>query len=598
VKMFLATTANQNYWKKNEKILFLGEWCMSYDQQHIWSKLDHEIIPSHWDEWEKLDERSIYLESIYEKYLRILASNLNDFHNEDHSLRYWRIIIGPWLRQFVDIIYDKYLSIKSAIESNKASHTWIPRLNPAQWVSADTITFNLRANSNNGFNLFLYSRIITQLGQIPFEYKDEKSFSGLKDPVEVKSLALPAKTKIIIKSLLRRISRRIPDRFNQVVFSASGLSTLNLFKLQLSLGQFPYLELPYITERRTSIKENLRKSIKLSSGASELESILNSLIIEQLPTSFLEGYSSMRDKSLEAYPKHPKVIFTSNDSATNEGFKFWVAAQTEQGAKLTLAQHGGGYGMIGGLTKENHELEICDKYFTWGWTLKDQPKIVPMTGGKLQDTKYSIKPDFNGVILWVKVSWPSFFVHMDLISGGLNGSRYLLRQARFLKVIFPEVAKILSVRFPSYSFGLSEEKRFANIFPSIKIYKGAESMYSQLRNSRLCIHDYLGTTWLETLSMNFPTVIFWDPKSVNILKSTQPFLDDLRRVGILHDTPESAAKLVNEIYEDPMSWWSSSDIQEVREKLCHQFARTSDEWLSQWKEELLKIAGSPKSLDQ
>ena len=141
-------------------------------------------------------------------------------------------------------------------------------------------------------------------------------------------------------------------------------------------------------------------------------------------------------------------------------------------------------------------------------------------------------------------------------------------------------------------YGWSKEKRFVNISPSIQISKGAESMHSQLRNSRLCIHDYLGTTWLETLSMNFPTMVFWNPKGVNLLKSTKPYLDDLRRVRVLHDPPESAAKLVNEIYEDPISWWSSPDIQEVREKFCHQFARTSDEWLSQWKKELLKIVGS------
>ena len=158
--MFLATTANQNYWKTDEKILFLGEWCTAYDQQHIWSKLDHEILPSHWDEWEKLDERSIYLENIYEKYLKILALNLNDFHNEDHSLRYWRIIIGPWLRLLVDIIYDKYLSIKSAIESNKVSHTWVAPIKSGQWVPGDTMTFISRACSSNSFNLFLYNKIV------------------------------------------------------------------------------------------------------------------------------------------------------------------------------------------------------------------------------------------------------------------------------------------------------------------------------------------------------------------------------------------------------------------------------------------------------
>ena len=44
-----------------------------------------------------------------------------------------------------------------------------------------------------------------------------------------------------------------------------------------------------------------------------------------------------------------------------------------------------------------------------------------------------------------------------------------------------------------------------------------------------------------------------------------------------------------------MAWWSSSEVQEVRGKFCHQFARTSDEWLSQWKEELIKTVGGQKN---
>ena len=196
------------------------------------------------------------------------------------------------------------------------------------------------------------------------------------------------------------------------------------------------------------------------------------------------------------------------------------------------------------------------------------------------------------------MSLPPFFVKIDHLAGGIESLKYFLRQKLFLKVVCPEVAKFLFVRFPDLDYSLNEEKKFNDILSSVKVYKGAESIYKQLRESRLCIHDFLGTTWLETLSMNFPTVIFYDPKSINILRSTQPYLDDLRRVRILHDTPESAAKLVNEIYEDPISWWSSPDIQEVRRKFCHQFARTSDEWLSQWKEKLLDIAGDQKSRNQ
>ena len=118
--MFLVTTANQKYWKTDEKILFLGEWCRIYSEKHFWSNLDYEILASHWDQYEQFDSHREYLEGIYEKYLRVLALNLNNCHNEDRSLRYWRIVIGPWLGTFIGIIYDKYLYIKNGFSLYKS----------------------------------------------------------------------------------------------------------------------------------------------------------------------------------------------------------------------------------------------------------------------------------------------------------------------------------------------------------------------------------------------------------------------------------------------------------------------------------------------
>jgi putative transferase (TIGR04331 family) len=591
--MFLVTTANQKFWKTDEKILFLGEWCKVYDQKHIWSNLDYETLPFHWDEWEKFDERYKYLENIYENFLSSLASNLNECHNENYSLRYWRIILGPWLSSFINTIYDRYLSVKSAINSNRVSQTWISPSKHEQWVPSDTLSFLHRAFANNNFNLYLYGQIIIKVGQIPFEYKEEESFFDLLDPEYFKPLPFVAKTnfytKKIFKKCIAEISKRIPDRFNQIVFSSSGLPYLKQFRLQISLGQIPYVA-PHIFASKILIKQSLRKGIDLPQADNEFESILKDLIVKQLPTSFLEGYFAMQEKSLEAYPKNPKVIFTSNDFAFCDGFKFWAATQIERGAKVIVAQHGGGYGMIGPLVSLNHELKICDKYFAWGWEEKEQPKIIPMASGKLKKDKYNIKHDPNGSVLWVTNVSPLFIVRLDHIISGYNGLEYCLRQQRFLNVVCPEVFKLLLVRFHHAEFGWAGEKRMVDSYPSLKLYRGRGSMHEQLQGSRLCIHDYLGTTWLETLSMNFPTVVLWDPARVRIIESAQSYLDDLRRVQILHDTPESAAEFVGKIYKDPTSWWASPELQQIRYECCRQFARKSENILEEWKKEILKVS--------
>ena len=152
--MFLVTTANPKYWKNDEKILFLGEWCKVYSEKHIWSNLDHETLPSHWDQYQQFDSHCAYLEETYEKYLKVLASNLNNCHNEDRSIRYWRIITGPWLRLFIEIVYDRYHSIKSAIDSNTVTNTWIPDLKFERWVPTVTRDFVDLACVNDNFNLY------------------------------------------------------------------------------------------------------------------------------------------------------------------------------------------------------------------------------------------------------------------------------------------------------------------------------------------------------------------------------------------------------------------------------------------------------------
>ena len=172
---------------------------------------------------------------------------------------------------------------------------------------------------------------------------------------------------------------------------------------------------------------------------------------------------------------------------------------------------------------------------------------------------------------------------------GKHGLEYFFRQKRFLQNVSPKVFEILMVRLWNMDFGWREKERLTDLNPSPNIYQGTDSMLSQIKKSRLCVYDYLATPWLETLSMNFPTVVFWDPERIKILNSALPFLDGLRSVNILHDTPESAAKLINEIYGDPFTWWKSPERQQARDKFCYHFARTSENWLKEWKEELSKM---------
>ena len=137
--------------------------------------------------------------------------------------------------------------------------------------------------------------------------------------------------------------------------------------------------------------------------------------------------------------------------------------------------------------------------------------------------------------------------------------------------------------------GWDIEKRWQDFFPGVSFDSWDVSFKQSLENCRLYVCDQLATTWLEALSANKPTIIFWNPKHNKLRPEAQAYFDQLRLVGILYDTPESAAVTVNTIYDDVEAWWNKPEIQAVRKKFCDSFAQTSKYSVQDWIVELKKI---------
>jgi putative transferase (TIGR04331 family) len=104
------------------------------------------------------------------------------------------------------------------------------------------------------------------------------------------------------------------------------------------------------------------------------------------------------------------------------------------------------------------------------------------------------------------------------------------------------------------------------------------------------VATYNATTFLETLAANFPTIIFWNPEFWEIREDARVDFERLRKVGILHDSPESAARKIESIWSDVESWWAEPELQDVVIRFCKKYARTSPEWLADWKTELTALA--------
>ena len=75
--------------------------------------------------------------------------------------------------------------------------------------------------------------------------------------------------------------------------------------------------------------------------------------------------------------------------------------------------------------------------------------------------------------------------------------------------------------------------------------------------------------------MNIPTIGFWNSEQDVLADSSVSDYKKLSDVGILHNSPEEAAKKINELWDNIDIWWNEPDLQAIRREFCNKFIYTS-----------------------
>ncbi len=114
-RTFLATTALEEFWDFSQPILFLGDWCKVENRKKQWENLDAIVLQNAALKSSRSYEAFIYTKKIFEELLPELSKQLNIIHHTQHSLRYWQIIIGPFLLWYIQTLYHRFLLFKNCL---------------------------------------------------------------------------------------------------------------------------------------------------------------------------------------------------------------------------------------------------------------------------------------------------------------------------------------------------------------------------------------------------------------------------------------------------------------------------------------------------
>jgi putative transferase (TIGR04331 family) len=110
------------------------------------------------------------------------------------------------------------------------------------------------------------------------------------------------------------------------------------------------------------------------------------------------------------------------------------------------------------------------------------------------------------------------------------------------------------------------------------------NFYDELQSAALVICDHNQTSFLESLSNNKPTIIFWNDDYTKISKKASEHFDELAKVGVFYTSPKKAAYFVSNLVLDGSisDWWMDSSRQTAVSTFVHEYAKINDQWVDDY----------------
>ena len=561
----LVTTSIEDSWDPNLRTVFLGEWCKKSNRQDLWSKIEAEVAAPYGLEPNQKVRDNDEKHEFYDALLLELSSKLNVFHQTDYSIRYWTILIGPWLDSFMMVVMNRYKSLEVALNSFQISKTILINQKDFSLTRNNYSEFRKAINSDL-WNNALYVEILKNMDNQNVEIlvKNIDNIKSNKDKVEFS-----------LKSFFKKIFFKIFDicsflsRNNDAFIINSYLPILDEIKLKILLGQIPIFwkspELDYNFLSDVELdRDNINLEFKEYSG---VERELRRLIGRLIPKIYIEGYEFMcKQANNLKWPTNPKFIYTSNNFTADDLFKFWLGSQVEQGTPYYAGQHGANYGTHYA-SKNWTELNTVDRFYSWGWQdVYQDTKTIPAFNFKVIN-KLNSTYKKDGFLLLVERSPGTRDGIHDRFYETWSSHKEMLKLYGLLS---KAAQKNLLVRMHHRS---SDFLSWQTKYQSLKIDTGKVDIFKLIKKSRLAVFNYDSAGLLELLALNIPVVCFWEKDSNHLLPQSKKYYNLLKSVNILFDSPSQVADHINVNWDDIDSWWYSSEVQDARIEFCKQYSK-------------------------
>ena len=503
----------------------------------------------------KRNETSIYLNNLSEKIISELKFKLNSLNKVNYGTDDWKIIVGPWLNNFLKISHNRFYKIKRVLSENDISEVTAFNYKDENFTLIDNLQLN-EVSNNVEWNAIMYSKIISFLKpniNIMFENLNT-NFSRTKK-ISIKSIF-----KNFISFLLSFLIKK-----NDALIVHPYLPYFENIKLNFFLKQFPQSwRLFKLVDKKYDIE--LRKKIILKNSENDFEMFMSKIIPSSLPICHIESFNKLKTIIDNSHlPKNPKFIFTSNNYEYDEVFKLYVVLKKKNKSTYIVGQHGSYISSIENMFfKESH---AADYYLDWGKNGFDSNQ----DGFNLKLINKSIKNDKNGKILILDSPYGTnnkTFNRMD---------ENIIKE-KFLHTLISSIDKdlhkniILKLHTSYKQRDKTYLSKIKSICPDIKIETDNKIIFKLFKKARCVIHTYDSTGIYETMTFNIPTFCIWPNELNHVQQKYQQYYNILKKNNVLFFEPKYLAEKINSFYSNLDMWWLKTETKEAINIFLNQFS--------------------------
>jgi putative transferase (TIGR04331 family) len=581
--VFLATTALEEFWDPSRRMLFLGEWCRLAEREAAWAGLAAEVLEDQWLEPASRRAAERYCSKRVAAVLDALAAFLNGAHGERHDLRYWRILVGPWLLHFTQALYDRHRLLERAFERSPGLDSRL--LSPGSYVTPRDWADYTYLMFGDDYNLQLCSQLLAASGH---------RFPTLAHQVRPhrvgRKRSLARRCGVVARRSYGRLLDIIGPR-RAILLHGSRLGPLDLWRLVVASRRRVWPFEARLDTDDVSVDMTARTGMRdlAVRQADRFTDRLLALLPVNLPVVYLEGYRRLREDTRVVRRRAPRVVASGLGWKSNERFKCVAADAAERGARLIGLQHGGSSWVMEHSPMDQHIDTVADEYWSWG---RREPGLVPTPDPGLGRLVSRTRRSTGDGALFVGTMFSRYVTSYRSQPIGAQVLSYIRSQATFFSSLSPGARGRFLVRLYPHELGWSNRHRLDRLVGDLRFDDFSRPFSERVAASGLVVVDNLQTAFVETLLLNRPVVLFYDPTCWGMSEAATHVLERLREAAVLHHSAADAAAWVSRVLEAPGAWWETPEVQHAREAFLD-WCIDRRPWLPVWRAQLLAAGERP-----